>query len=77
MRRRSRIACAAAACLAALSAADVRAEAIIVASKVFTESVILAEIAAQLLNDSGQESVHRRELGGTRVLWSALTRGDI
>ncbi|MGH8178575.1 MAG: glycine betaine ABC transporter substrate-binding protein, partial [Steroidobacter sp.] len=27
--------------------------------------------------DSGQASEHRRELGGTRVLWSALTRGDI
>jgi osmoprotectant transport system permease protein len=77
MRRRRRTPYAAVLGLAALSAAGVRAEAVVIGSKVFTESVILAEIAAQLLKNSGQESEHRRELGGTRVLWSALTRGDI
>lgn len=49
----------------------------IVGSKVFTESVILGEIATQLLRETGHAAEHRRELGGTRVLWSALTRGDI
>lgn len=63
--------------LGALAGAAVRAEPIAVGSKVFTESVILAEIATQLLNDAGVASTHRRELGGTRVLWSALIRGDI
>ncbi|HKU13014.1 MAG TPA: glycine betaine ABC transporter substrate-binding protein [Steroidobacteraceae bacterium] len=46
-------------------------------SKVFTESVILSEIATQLARDAGEPARHRREVGGTRVLWSALERGDI
>jgi len=53
------------------------AKPVVVGSKVFTESVVLSEIATQLLRDSGQAAQHRRELGGTRVLWSALLRGDI
>jgi osmoprotectant transport system permease protein len=57
--------------------ATARAEPLVVGSKVFTESVILGEIVVQLLKDSGVDSAHRRELGGTRVLWSALERGDI
>jgi len=43
-----------------------------VGSKQFTESVILAEIAVQTLRAAGVEAEHRRELGGTRVLWEAL-----
>jgi osmoprotectant transport system permease protein len=50
---------------------------VVVGSKVFTESVILGEVATQLLRSSGQDAQHRRELGGTRVLWSAMLRGDI
>jgi osmoprotectant transport system permease protein len=50
---------------------------LVVASKVFTESVLLAEIAAGSLEEAGYEVEHRRELGGTRVLWNALTRGEI
>ena len=53
------------------------AKPVVVGSKVFTESVILGEVATQLLRSSGQEAEHRRELGGTRVLWSAMLRGDI
>ena len=60
-----------------LVAASARAEPVVVGSKVFTESVILAEIVVQLLDESGVDGAHRRELGGTRVLWSALIRGDI
>jgi osmoprotectant transport system permease protein len=48
-----------------------------VASKKFTESVLLGELAAQLARDAGAEVEHRSELGGTRVLWEALRRGDI
>lgn len=48
-----------------------------VGSKVFTESVVLGEMATQVARQSGAAAVHRRELGGTRVLWEALTRGDI
>lgn len=46
-------------------------------SKVFTESVILGELATQLTREAGYDAEHRRQLGGTRVLWSALVRGDI
>lgn len=48
-----------------------------VGSKVFTESVILAEIACDLVRDGGATAEHRRELGGTRVLWTALRAGEI
>src|SRR4051794_41023375 len=48
-----------------------------VGSKAFTESVILGEIAAQLLRAQGARVTHRRELGGTRVLWDALGRGEL
>ncbi len=48
-----------------------------VGSKKFTESVVLGEIAAGLLRTEGLEVVHQRELGGTRVLFNALLRGDL
>ena len=48
-----------------------------VGSKKFTESVILGEMAAQLARSSAADAVHRRELGGTRILWGALLAGDI
>lgn len=50
---------------------------VVVGSKAFTESVILGEIATQLLRDAGIPARHRRELGGTTVLWSSLRRGDV
>ena len=53
------------------------AEHIKVGSKVFTESVILGELATQLGRDAGVDTVHRSQLGGTRVLWEALVHGDI
>ena len=48
-----------------------------IGSKQFTESVILAEIAVQTLRAAGIAAEHRRELGGTRVLWEALRAGQI
>src|SRR5258708_7130642 len=51
--------------------------AIKVGSKAFTESVLLGEITTQLRQVSGVRAVHRRELGGTRVLWNALVKGEI
>lgn len=53
------------------------AETTVFASKAFTESVILGEVASQLTREAGHATEHRRQLGGTRVLWSALVRGDI
>jgi osmoprotectant transport system substrate-binding protein/osmoprotectant transport system permease protein len=48
-----------------------------VGSKAFTESVILGELATQLGNDAGFPTIHRSQLGGTRVLWEALLSGQI
>lgn len=48
-----------------------------VGSKAFTESVILGEIAAALLGNAGGRVEHRRELGGSRILWNALLAGEI
>ncbi|MFL5438153.1 MAG: glycine betaine ABC transporter substrate-binding protein [Myxococcales bacterium] len=53
------------------------AAAVQIGSKAFTESVILAEIATQECVASGVPAVHRRELGGTRVLFDALVAGQI
>ena len=50
---------------------------ITVGSKKFTESVILGEIIFHIIQKSGQKVVHRRQLGGTRILWNALEKGDI
>ena len=46
-------------------------------SKSFTESVILGEAIAHLARSAGARTEHKSELGGTRVLWNALLRGDI
>jgi osmoprotectant transport system permease protein len=62
---------------AVLVVPGVAAAEVVIGSKIFTESVILGEVAVQLARDSGEAAKHRRELGGTRVLWSALERGDI
>jgi osmoprotectant transport system permease protein len=58
--------------LSLLATASVR-----VGSKVFTESVVLGEVTTQALQAAGVPAVHRRELGGTRILWDALQRGDL
>lgn len=50
---------------------------ITIGSKTFTESVVLGEILAGLARHAGHETEHRRQLGGTRILWSALLRGEI
>ncbi|HEY0943116.1 MAG TPA: glycine betaine ABC transporter substrate-binding protein [Steroidobacter sp.] len=63
--------------LAASMTASSAFAAVVIGSKAFTESVILGELAAQLTREAGYDVEHRRQLGGTRVLWSALVRGDI
>ena len=59
-----------------LAAQDEPAE-ITIGSKKFTESVILGEMVAHLLAEEGFATRHRRELGGTRLLWNALLAGEI
>jgi osmoprotectant transport system permease protein len=48
-----------------------------IGSKQFTESVILGEIARLGARDAGIDAMHRRELGGTAILWKALQQGGI
>ena len=48
-----------------------------IGSKKFTESVILAEMAAHLVRSVGGNPMSKRELGGTRILYNALVRGDL
>ena len=48
-----------------------------VGSKAFTESVVLGEIAVQLARDAGREATHHAGLGGTRLLWDALAKGEL
>jgi len=48
-----------------------------VGSKLDTGSVLLGEMATQLVRDSGTPATHRQELGGTLVLWESLTAGHI
>ncbi len=48
-----------------------------VASKAFTESVILAEVVTQLERAAGVPVEHRAGLGGTRLVWDALLQGSV
>lgn len=48
-----------------------------IGSKKFTESVILGEVITQHLSSSGFPSIHKDQLGGTRLLWNALVQGDL
>jgi len=48
-----------------------------VASKAFTESVILGEIVTELERDAGFEAEHRVGLGGSRLVWDALVSGAV
>lgn len=65
------------AAVAAAAAPPARAETVTVGSKAFTESVILADMAAGLPPGDGVDVGHRAQLGGTRILWRALVEGDI
>lgn len=76
---RIRIACWIACLLTIASSAVGTARAgdpIVVGSKAFTESVILGEVLTQSARLEG-EAEHRRSLGGTRILFEALRRGEI
>lgn len=51
---------------------------VVVASKNFTESVVLAELMAQMLEEhTDLEVVRKLELGGTPVCFNALLSGDV
>ncbi len=63
--------------VAGLTWGTAMAQEVRIGSKKFTESVILGEAARLLITDAGIKARHRRELGGTAVLWNALLRGEI
>src|SRR5690606_15003017 len=64
------------ACAASAQESSTQASAVI-GSKNFTESVILGDIGAALGPAAGTQVEHRRQLGGTRILWRALLGGEI
>ncbi|MFQ6613505.1 MAG: glycine betaine ABC transporter substrate-binding protein [Fidelibacterota bacterium] len=61
----------------ALSQLGAQTEPLQVGSKKFTESVILGEIIRTTLESGEIPANHRREMGGTRVLWNGLLHGDL
>src|SRR5437868_15160357 len=60
-----------------LSTTFVSANPVIVGSKKFTESYVLAEIAKRSLERGGIKAEHRQGMGGTIILWEALRGGGI
>ena len=50
---------------------------VVIGSKKFTESVLLGDLGAHLVDEAGLSVGHQRELGGTRLVWSALLAGEI
>jgi len=64
-------------CLAILPAQTQSNTKVVIGSKKFTESVILGEMISHLVRHAGALAIHRRELGGTQILWNALRKGDI
>jgi osmoprotectant transport system permease protein len=50
---------------------------VVVGSKKFTESYVLGEIAKRVLEEAGMPAEHREGMGGTIILWEALTQGAI
>ena len=63
--------------LAMLHVAAAASVKVTIGSKAFTESVILGEMLGLLAREAGAAAEHRRQLGGTRVLWNALLGGEI
>ena len=57
--------------------AGAQAQRIVVGSKKFTESYVLAEIAKTTLQNAGFAAEVRQGMGGTIILWEALQGGDI
>jgi len=63
--------------LCVLRASTSLGEPILVGSKKFTESYVLAEIAKRAVEDSGIPAEHRQGMGGTIILWEALRTDQI
>ena len=74
MKNRALVMLLAALCLDGAAGA---APTIVVGSKKFTESFVLAELAKRTLEGGGFHVEHRQGMGGTIVLWEALKQGSI
>lgn len=55
------------------------AESVVIGSKKFTESIILGDILKNYINLNNPEIKveHKKQMGSTRILWSALLNGQI
>ncbi|HWM23997.1 MAG TPA: glycine betaine ABC transporter substrate-binding protein [Chthoniobacterales bacterium] len=65
------------AALCVVRASTSLAEPILVGSKKFTESYVLAEIAQRAMENAGIPTEHRQGMGGTIILWEALRTNQI
>lgn len=63
--------------LLALLTRAATAEPVLIGSKKFTESYVLAEIAQRLVAKIGTPVEHRQGMGGTIILWQALRSSQI
>jgi osmoprotectant transport system substrate-binding protein/osmoprotectant transport system permease protein len=63
--------------LVLLTTFSASAKPVIIGSKKFTESYVLAEIAKRSLENAGTKVEHRQGMGGTIILWEALRGGGI
>src|SRR4051812_20392801 len=63
--------------LAATVAALTAADPILIGSKKFTESYVLAEIAKRVVGKTGTPVEHREGMGGTIIVWQALRSNQI
>ncbi len=61
----------------ALAFASAHAEPLLIGSKKFTESYVLAEIAKRAVEKGGAPVEHRQGMGGTIILWQALQSNQI
>lgn len=61
----------------AIVASSALAEPILIGSKKFTESYVLAEIAKRSFENAGLTTEHRQGMGGTIILWQALKGNQI
>jgi len=59
------------------SVATAQSDSVVIGSKKFTESYVLAEIARQACQSAGVRAEHRQGMGGTIILWEALRGGGI
>jgi osmoprotectant transport system permease protein len=61
----------------AAAVSNLTADPVVIGSKKFTESYVLGEVAQRALTNAGLVAEHRQGMGGTIILWQALSGGQI